>query len=153
VTDTTATKSSADYELTRQLVRSLDAFKNTIENDEGDTKFGIAYDQVQDLVTALSRVEVASTRAALARAAALVADLNRYFDDFTVQAKERDLVAERLRGRIMRLAWQSLFHLEDDIGTSVEAEGFGELARHVEARGLFPCLDRLNAVELLQAAE
>jgi hypothetical protein len=153
MTDTTTTNISADYELTRQLVRSLTAFKNTIENDEGDTKFGIAYDQVQDLVTALSRVEVASTRAALARAAALIADLHLYFDDFTVAPKERDLAAERLQGRIMRLAWQSLFHLEDDIGATVEAEGFGELARGCEARELFPCLDRLNAVELAEAAE
>jgi hypothetical protein len=91
-TDTTTTNISADYELTRQLVRALAA----LENNEDSEEFGVRYDLVQDIVTALSQIEVTGTRAALARAAALITDLYRYFDDFTVATKERDLDAERL---------------------------------------------------------
>ena len=138
---------STDFTLTTQLTRALSALENHQTNEEA----GQAYDLVGDLVTALSRVDAVSAHGALARAAALIGDLDdlrsnipeKLFGDYKFQQKWK---------RILRLAWQSVFFLEDDICTTAEASGFDFFAPMHLARNLFPGLDRPDAVELAEAA-
>src|ERR1700733_8446677 len=63
---------STDFALTNQLVRALRA----LDSHQNDEEVSAAYDLVGDLVTALSRTESVSAHAALARAAALICDLD-----------------------------------------------------------------------------
>jgi hypothetical protein len=147
VTDTTATKISTDFTLTTQLTRALRA----LDSDQAEKEWAASYDLVGDLVTALSRVEAVSAHGALARAAALIGDLDllrsnipeKLFADYKFQQRWN---------RILRLAWQSVFFLEDEFCTTAEASGFDHFAPMRLARNLFPGLDRPDAVELAEAA-
>jgi hypothetical protein len=138
---------STDYALTTQLTRAI----ATLENHETWEEFHQSYGLVKDLVAALSRVESVSAHAALARAAALVGDLCCLYEDL----KNADVCADLgdTWDRVMRLAWQSVFFLEDEFCTTAEAAGLGYFAPLSAARKLFPGMDRPAAVALAEAAE
>ena len=136
---------STDFTLTNQLTRAL----HLLENHRTSEEFRRYYDLVKDLVTALSRVESVSAHGALARAAALVCDLCVLHDD----SKNADGAHDAdTWDRVMRLAFQNVFFLEDEFCTTAEASGLGYLAPMRCARDLFPGMDRLAAVELADAA-
>jgi predicted solute-binding protein len=147
VTDTTATKSSTDFTLTSQLTRAL----RTLVNDQKEKEWAASYDLVGDTVTALSRTESVSAHAALARAAALIGDLNALQHKLPKKLFEKyDFQQEW--NRILRLAWQSVFFLEDEFCITAVASGLDHFAPMYPACGLFPGLDRPAAVELAEAA-
>lgn len=139
-------KTSVDFALTRQLIGAIRVFENG-----GAEEYNRTYDCVDDLVNALSRVEPVDSHAALARSAALIGDLCVLSDELR-EADVSDYLRERLE-RARRLAWQSLFFLEDKFGVTAEASGFEHFAQVGEARKLFPTCERLAPVELDVAAE
>jgi hypothetical protein len=139
---------STDYALANQLTRAL----RVLENHQTDEEAGQAYCLVKDLVTALSRVESISAHAALARSAALIGDLYALVDVMPKDVKT-DLRIHDIKNRAFRLAWQSLFFLEDEFLTTAESAGLDYFAPMRIARALFPGMDRPDAVELAEAAE
>jgi hypothetical protein len=143
-----ANKLSTDFTLTTQLTRALSA----LDSDQKEKEWAASYDLVGDLVTALSRVEAVSAHAALARAAALIGDLDLLQHKLPQKLFEKyDFQQEW--NRILRLAWQSVFFLEDEFCTTAEASGLDHFAPMRLVRNLFPGLDRPDAVELAEAAE
>jgi hypothetical protein len=140
------TRTSTDFALTNQLIRALRA----LDNHKTWEEFHQSYGLVKDLVAALSRVESVSAHAALARAAALVCDLCFLYDHL----KNADAGADirETWDRVMRLAFQNVFFLEDEFCTTTEACGLEYFAPKDFARKLFPGFDRLAAVELAEAA-
>jgi hypothetical protein len=138
-----ANKLSTDFTLTTQLTRALSA----LDSEE----WAASHDLAGDLVTALSRVEAISAHAALARAAALIGDLDALQHKLPQKLFEKyDFQQEW--NRILRLAWQSVFFLEDEFCTTAEASGLDHFAPMRLARNLFPGLDRPDAVEVAEAA-
>src|ERR1700754_3402582 len=94
-------KTSTDYALTNQLIRALRA----LDSHQNEKEFRASYDLVTDLVTTLSRTEPVSAHAALARAAALIGDL-----DFLQHSLPKKLFErcdfQQTWNRMLRLAWQ-----------------------------------------------
>jgi hypothetical protein len=138
---------STDFALTNQLVRALRA----LDSHQNDEEFSAAYDLVGDLVTALSRTESVSAHAALARAAALICDLDLLKSSLPKKLFDK-CYFQQTWNRMLRLAWQSLFFLEEEFGTTAEASGLDYFAPMESAKELFPDMDRLAAVELAEAA-
>lgn len=136
---TAATKNSVDFALTQQLVGAIRVFEN---HDSVAEEYNRRYDCVNDLVTSLSRVEPVDSHAALARSAALISDLCILSDELR-EANVSDHFRKRLE-RSLRLAWQSLFFLENEFGVTAEASGFEHFAPVNEARKLFPTCERLS---------
>jgi hypothetical protein len=140
---------STDFTLTNQLTRAL----RILGSDRNDKEWTAAYDLTGDMVTALSRVEAVSAHAALARAAALIGDLDAFRHNHIRENLLSDCNFQQTWNRILRLAWQSVFFLEDEFCTTAAAHGLDHFAPMHLACKLFPGLDRPAEVEMAQAAE